>query len=103
MNDNKLKNNQEIQIDDFTGLDDGLAGSSEDAYDGDYTIQQAKINGKTVNKRVGTFTPKTEEEKAEDGHLPSLDEKLAAAEKKFEEQFRTQDKSKSKNKDDLTH
>ena len=38
---NEKVNNEsgDILPDDFTGMDDGLAGSSEDAYDGDYTIQ----------------------------------------------------------------
>ena len=35
---NEKVNNEsgDILPDDFTGMDDGLAGSSEDAYDGDY-------------------------------------------------------------------
>ncbi len=69
--DTKLK--EEMVEDDFSGLDDGLAGSSEDAYDGDYTISQVKVGNKTQNKRIGTFTPKTEK-------LPSLDEKIQEAE-----------------------
>ena len=91
---------EELQHDDFTGLDDGLAGSSEDSYHGDYTIQPEKINGRTVNKRVGIYTPKTEADKEKE--WPTLDEKLAEAEKRFEAQFSKNDQqTQVKNKDDL--
>ncbi|MCI9547050.1 MAG: hypothetical protein HFH60_10255 [Lachnospiraceae bacterium] len=92
--DNKI---DEVQEDNFTGLDDGLAGSSEDAYDSDYTIQSVRLGNKVMNKRIGTFTPKTEADKAKD-ELPSLDEKLAEAEEKFNAQFQS---SKPTEKDEL--
>ena len=42
-----------------------------------------------MNKRIGTFTPKTEADKEKESGLPSLDEKLAEAEKIFNEQFKS--------------
>ncbi|HRF71010.1 MAG TPA: hypothetical protein PKV66_06245 [Candidatus Pelethenecus sp.] len=88
---NEKVNNEsgDILPDDFTGMDDGLAGSSEDAYDGDYTIQTVQMGSKKMNKRIGTFTPKTEADKEKESGLPSLDEKLAEAEKIFNEQFKS--------------
>ena len=77
----------EIQEDDFTGLDDGLAGTNEDAYDGDYTVEQIKVGGKTVNKRIGVFTQKSEQDKVIDGDIPSLQEKLDDADRRYKEQF----------------
>lgn len=85
MNEKINKETENTLPDDFTGMDDGLAGSSEDAYDGDYTIQTVQMGSKKMNKRIGTFTPKTEADKK----LPSLDEKLAEAEKIFNEQFKS--------------
>lgn len=85
----KINNENEILEDSYTGLNDGLAGSSEDAYDGDYTIQTVQMGSKKMNKRIGTFTPKTESDKEKESGLPSLDEKLAEAEKIFNEQFKS--------------
>lgn len=101
MSDKEKKLNEDIHVDDFTGLDDGLAGSSEDAVQGDYTIQQERIGGKVVNKRVGTFTQKTEGDKIEDGELPSLEEKLAAAEARFNAQFQQNNKTQNKEKNGM--
>lgn len=97
----KLNNENEVIEDNFTGLDDGLAGSSEDAYDGDYTIQTVQMGSKTMNKRIGTFTPKTEADKKKE-QLPSLDEKLAEAEKRFNEQFKSDSISKNEKDNNKT-
>lgn len=86
-----------IQEDDFTGLDDGFAGTSEDAYQGDYTIEKVQVAGKTVNRRIGVFTPKTEQDKSEDGERPSLQQRIDDAERRCRE-YMSHKEAKQQNK-----
>ena len=83
-----LNDDNLVAQDNFYGMDDGLAGSPEDDNPNDYTIEQIKVGDKTMNRRVGTFTPK----------LPSLDEKLKEIEQRREKMIEEHSKEKEQSR-----